>query len=201
MKEHCDAMKLGKLIDLGRRKFDPHKPGEIPWDRAKAKFISTEDGMALYTLCKVYNIRRAIECGTASGYSAMWMAAAGVPVHTYDIHRQGKVWDHFDLDEPEGDIFCHVEDFGKANLPVKGGPNLFFIDGEHRTKDVSRDIDNVKQHLKPGDVVVFHDYSYKEGGVARAIIRTRFRDERKWKEMYFPTQRGMVAFYLEEEDE
>lgn len=146
------------MIDLLRELPSKADPSLFKVER----WCTPDEGLILYALCQVHEIRTVLECGTANGYSALWMAAAGAHVNTWDIVERPRVWsvEQYVCPPTAGaiPIRCHIGPFheGVGNVHAPG-PRLFFIDGEHNRSATRRDWKAIKPLLTPGDVMVFHD--------------------------------------------
>lgn len=148
------------------------------------RWVTQDEGAILYSLVTIFRPENCFECGTANGYSALWLSSAlgeEGKVHTFDTVDRPKVWD-----EPTFKIPDHIKDKivfhnTKFSDGVEGalsnckGSNIFFIDGDHTQTGVQEDIDSVTPFIKKGDIVAFHDAR------ERAIIKTylKFIEELK----------------------
>ena len=69
-----------------------------------------------------------------------------------------------------------VERVGKES----GGLDLLFIDGDHSYEGVKADWDAYKSLLKPGAVVVFHDYGWADG--VQKVVKENVMQLVKWSD-------------------
>jgi predicted O-methyltransferase YrrM len=121
-----------------------------------------------------------LEVGTYKGFGAVLMAQAGATVWAVDWHRG-------DPDLGPRDTLCtwwtnvrrhHVEDrviglVGRSEtvLPMLRPESfdLAFIDGYHEYEAVRADIGLTVPLVKPGGLLVFHDYCLTWRGVVNAV--------------------------------
>lgn len=129
-----------------------------------------------------------LEVGTYKGFGAVLMAQAGAVVWAVDWHRGDSGGDPA---LGQRDTLCawwtsirrhHVEDqvvglVGRSSqVLTKLRPALFdmaFVDADHAYLSVAEDISLVRPLLKPGGVLVFHDYSTTWPGVRQAVDELR----------------------------
>ena len=140
---------------------------QLPLDKFKiAYFITGNEADVLYSNAKGFPL--AFECGTAHGFSASVLAAAGARVYTFDIVNRTKVWDHADYGDLHKQITCHVQPFVEGIKPLlerfanRTENAIFFIDGDHGRASVIGEWNTIKSFLKPGDRVLFHDLNLKD---------------------------------------
>ncbi len=147
----------------------------------RSRWMTVEEGYALFLLLQLYDIRTYIECGTANGYSALWAAAAlegveGAEIHTWDIVDRPKVWHSVEALKPLGAaVQFHLRPFDDwPRMVTPKGPTLFFVDGGHKWREVLADWKTIEGRAKPGDVIVFHDAGTCEGvlGLVRELLGT-----------------------------
>lgn len=155
------------------------------------RWCTPDEGLLLYGLCQVHQIRTYLECGTANGYSALWAAAARVRyIHTWDLHDRAKIWQHYkEFRVISSRIGPFHEGVGNVHAP---GPRLFFIDGDHERKSVRQDWRAVRSLLQPGDVVVFHDATCVENILE---LCKNLRTLHGMRGGIVRTQRGMGVFF------
>lgn len=127
-----------------------------------AYWISDREADVLFSNAKGFPL--AFESGTAHGFSACVLAAAGAHnVHTFDIVNRIKVWDHADLSPLPERIYCHTSPFAwgiDVLLESFANPResaIFFIDGDHKRASVINEWNTIKPFLQPGDRILFHD--------------------------------------------
>lgn len=159
-------------------------PGQVDRSLFKVeRWITPEEGRALQTLIQAHDVCHFLECGTANGYSALWAAAAGAAVCTWDIVDRPKIWDHVpELAELANQrIAALTEPFGdRLETEIAASPALWFIDGDHSPEGVRKDWRIVRQFALEGDVVVFHDALCIEG-----ILQL-------WEELIHSFRGGMI---------
>ncbi len=122
---------------------------------ARKRWVTLEEAHLLADIVEEEAPDHIFESGTANGYSAAWLGLSGVPVTTYDPCPRVKVWGttapaHITYVQ---DKFSSMVEAAKA----VEGKKLFFIDGNHRSSGVSEDVTAIREVIKPGDVIVFHD--------------------------------------------
>lgn len=137
-----------------------------------------------------------LECGTANGWSTMWMASV-LPPHgeltTFDIVMRPWV---FLGTEFERNINFVLGSFSENVSTVcdryKDQNKFFFIDGLHTYRGVREDFEAVKKNTMSGDIIMFHD-TIGEVGVARLMpeIREEFPF---WENIKYSTRNGMEKF-------
>jgi hypothetical protein len=148
------------------------------------------DLLSLILICRAVEPRTIFEIGTFVGYTALHMALNTPPdarVHTLDLPPQdrgtelqitatdAKLIDQT-LDPPlfEGtEVADKVERlFGDSATfdysPWHGRVDLFFVDGAHSYEYVRSDTQNALKCVRPGGVIVWHDYGrLEQSGVTR----------------------------------
>ena len=146
----------------------------------RGRWAQVEEGRVLYDLVKDNNVKLALEIGTANGWTACWMAAAGAKVYTFDYANRAKIYTDpkFPLPELKDRIVFHhtpsPDCFGIIKkLTFTAEPMVFFVDGDHGFEGVSRDFDDVMAIARPGDKLVLHDTAPHAGypGVRRCFRR------------------------------
>jgi predicted O-methyltransferase YrrM len=134
--------------------------------------IGVLDAMALRDMVHGVRPTRVIELGTASGTSALLLAAAmreighsHACVHTYDLHP----WCYFDRSRAVGAaiddadsaldrmIVRHVDETAVDAGRCLSGIGLAFIDADHRHPMPTADLLALLPALAPGAWVVLHD--------------------------------------------
>ncbi|OLE23428.1 MAG: hypothetical protein AUG49_15955 [Catenulispora sp. 13_1_20CM_3_70_7] len=124
--------------------------------------------------------RMVLEVGTFKGFGTVLMAQAGATVWAVDWHRGDAVLG-------ATDTLCawwtnvrrhHVEDqvvglVGRSEtvLPMlrPASFDLAFVDAEHSYEAAAADIQLTLPLVKPGGLLLFHDYSAVWPGVVRAV--------------------------------
>lgn len=117
-----------------------------------------------------------VEIGTAEGGTALLMHRAvahrGVRIYTVDIAPSPKAREHL----RDTDVTMIVQpsaDCARGWAATVGQPiDMLFIDGSHQLQDVVDDFNLWVPHLRPGGMVVFHDYDPVErGGIVHLAVR------------------------------
>ncbi|HUK25054.1 MAG TPA: class I SAM-dependent methyltransferase [Terriglobales bacterium] len=148
--------------------------------------LETEELAALLSMAKFLETKKIFEIGTCDGGTALNLAANTSPetqVFTLDL---GPNWNgEFSIKTPAGfqyptdasligqrfhgtpyekkitQVFGDSAKFDWSTLP---GPfDMVFIDGCHFYEYVVRDTENAMKNLRPGGLVVWHDYGYVKG--------------------------------------
>src|SRR5215217_5611829 len=131
---------------------------------ARSNTVHPDTGRALYTICYASQAQNVFETGTYWGFSTAYLAAAlqdkgAGKVYTFDAYNQaGK---HI----PKS-LASHVEVFrGKPSIEIMPNvlarvtPDLFFQDSMHDYEGVAQELEVITPYLKPGAVVLFHDFA------------------------------------------
>jgi len=100
-----------------------------------------------------------LEIGTGLGISTRYMEMKAKSITTVDTD----IWVHKNINLPTRVI--RLSDVGLIAPSVKF--DLIFIDGDHRTPSVKRDIEFSMSHLKQGGMMVLHDAH--DGKVSQAV--------------------------------
>jgi len=141
---------------------------------ARSNTVHPDTGHALYAICRASGANHVFETGTYWGYSTAYLAAAledaraTGKVHSFDIYpRAGK---HI----PKS-LRSRIELYlGKPSVETmpavleKVVPDLFFQDSRHDYEGVTEELKVVAPYLKPGSVILFHDFV--EPNVKQAAI-------------------------------
>jgi predicted O-methyltransferase YrrM len=144
--------------------------------RVRARAVTDDESLMIYTLIQAHRIDRVVECGTANGYSTCWLALAlldmqrGEPeVHTWDVEDRPKTWDVEEVNHGREEfqknykdiITFHHSSFSDTLLdtftPDENKRTAYFIDGDHSKGMFARDWKTVEPLLNKGDLVIFHD--------------------------------------------
>ena len=141
---------------------------------ARSNTVHPDTGHALYAICRASRANHVFETGTYWGYSTAYLAAAlkdadaTGKVHTFDIYPHAGKYIPKTLQS-------HIELYrGKPSVETMPEvlkqvvPDLFFQDSRHDYEGVSEELKVVTPYLKPGSVVLFHDFV--EPNVRRAAI-------------------------------
>jgi len=172
----------------------------------KARWVTEDEGAIIYSLVTIFRPANCFECGTANGYSALWLASdlgEEGKVHTFDPIDRPKVWDEPDFNIPESirdKIIYHNTKFseGLASVLVNcKGSSIFFIDGDHSQTGVKEDIEAVKPFIKKEDIIVFHD------ATERSVIKRYLKLIEELKStnslediFHFKTRRGIKVLKI-----
>jgi len=167
----------------------------------QARWVTDDEGAILYSLATIFRPDNCFECGTANGYSALWLASAmgeEGKVHTFDHIDRPKVWDHTSFKVPEtikDKIIYHNSKFSEGVetvLPSSKGPNLFFIDGDHSQTSLVEDTKVIEPFLKKRDIIIFHDI--REISVLKICLKfiIKLESSNSLEEVFkFNTRRGI----------
>jgi len=120
-----------------------------------------ERGLLLYYLCKKYNVKNALDVGTAGFFTAKSMAKAGAKVTTIDIKGEMPDIPYENITFIKGDSKEVLPEFIKQGNKY----DIIFIDGDHSYAGVKQDLINAKQL---SNLIVCHDYG-NLADVTRAI--------------------------------
>ncbi len=165
------------------------------FDRKSGTSISVEEACHLGAIARHTKARKVLEIGTYDGNSALVLAAnlsAGGEVVTVDLPPEFAVQDQASLAYSDGEFNLTPRDelgrqykghtlsarirqvygdSGKMDWAALGGPfDLVFIDGCHTEDYVRSDTENAMRYLRPGGVIVWHDYGMITD-VSRAVDR------------------------------
>ena len=150
--------------------------------------------IVLATICKVLQPQRVFEFGTFTGASTLAIAsnsAENVQVHTLDIppenrktHRTGvgsdipfefEIGEAFKGTEWEKQIEVITCDAKQLDVtPFQNQMDLVFVDADHTYSFVKNDTEKALEMIKPGGVILWHDYRWDElspecAGVTRLV--------------------------------
>ncbi len=141
--------------------------------------VAPEESQALFEAAMHRPAGHVVEIGRFNGGTAMVLAAAGrysgrPGVTSIDVTRFPAA-DYFrrvngfdtDIEFVEGDSLRVAEQW--RTWHPDGGIALLFIDADHSQDGVFRDLAAWTPHVIPGGVVVLHDVSTPDTGVARAV--------------------------------
>jgi predicted O-methyltransferase YrrM len=119
-----------------------------------------------------------LEVGSYLGASTLFLAAAakeighGAKVHSVDTwENQGMsegfrdTWSEFN-ENTKSYTSCIVSHRGKSIQIAQtftGQIDLLFLDGDHSYEGCRLDVENWLPHLKPGGLIIMHDYGWAEG--------------------------------------
>lgn len=150
--------------------------------------------MVLSAICAALQPRNVFEFGTFTGASTLAIAAnspSDVKIHTLDIppedrksHRTGVGSDipfEFEIGQAfrgtkwESNIQILTADARKLDVSdFKQSMDLVFVDADHTYSFVKNDTEKALQMLKPGGVILWHDYRWDDespecAGVTRCV--------------------------------
>jgi predicted O-methyltransferase YrrM len=153
------------------------------FDRQSGTSITVEEACHLAAIAKFAKARNVLEIGTYDGNTALVLAAnieAGGSVVTVDLPPDFRPEDRGSLVHTEGELNLTPRDqlarqhkthelgarvrqvYGdsaKLDWATLGGPfDLIFIDGSHLEAYVRSDSENAMRHLRPGGIILWHDY-------------------------------------------
>jgi predicted O-methyltransferase YrrM len=153
------------------------------FDRQSGTSITVEEACHLGAVAKFINARKVLEIGTYDGNSSLVLAAnvdVDGSVITVDLPPDFTMEDRSSLVHAVGELNLTPRDqlarqhkihelgarvrqvYGdsaKLDWATLGGPfDLIFIDGSHEEKYVRSDSENALKHLRPGGIILWHDY-------------------------------------------
>lgn len=148
-------------------------------------WLQPGDALKLYELA--YFARGPIlEIGTYRGKSTSIIAAAlrdagsGMPFFSLDIDPDALAFTRRVLRERNLGRYVHLVRGTTATL-LRVRPDLMpvftFVDGDHTTKGVLRDLAALHHHVPDGGVLLFHDYVDTRYGVANGVAGSWVADE------------------------
>lgn len=163
-----------------------HRAGSLP----------LEELVTLVIIVRCLQPKRIVEIGTAEGRTALNLAInapADAEVITLDLppeltggHRShsGPNYQQMGIEEP-GVLFRNHPTASKIKLVLadstkfdwtqyKRSVDFVFIDGAHDYESVRKDTENALRIVRPGGVIVWHDYGVWEG-VTRCLDELRER--------------------------
>jgi len=141
---------------------------------ARSNTVHPDTGNALYTICRASNANHVFETGTYWGYSTAYLAAAledanaTGKVHTFDIYPHAGKYIPKTLRSRVALYRGKPSTEMMPEVLKQIAPDLFFQDSRHDYEGVSEELKVVTPYLKPGSVVLFHDFV--EPNVRRAAI-------------------------------
>lgn len=129
----------------------PDDPGEYDLKGGHARLSVTREEVAI--LQGLFAGRRVLEVGTGLGVSTRAIAEAAELVVTHDVDPW--VIENVAPDLPENVKFVDCR-------PFPPGCDAAFIDGNHRTDSVARDLLDVSAAIGPGRVIAMHDLHFAD---------------------------------------
>jgi caffeoyl-CoA O-methyltransferase len=192
--------------DYIRKLFAPETPGMAAARGDGDISIYPEEGKLLQVLIRLGDIRRVVEIGTLSGYSALWMAGAGAEVVTIekDPARAGAARKNLagaaGVRLVEGDALSVL-----PSLEKEGPFDMAFIDADklHYLQYLDWAEKNVRRGgLIVGDNTFLFDAAWKDGDIprvretARAAVREfnrRLADPEKYAGILLDTPEGITV--------
>lgn len=144
--------------------------------------------------------RRIFEFGTYRGQTTCGLAAVCKDAHIYTLNlprendpRYAPYIGMYIARSPDRDrimqIFCDSRTFDTT--PYRESMDYIFIDGDHSYQGVKNDTEKALQLLKPGGVIVWHDYAAKSPGVLEYLAE--FSQERP----LFRLRKTCLAVYVD----
>lgn len=169
-----------------------------------ARCCSNNEAVVLYTAALLMRPHAIFECGTAIGWSSMWLAAGAnsdehhrhvpshewnIPVYSFDLAERTQYFSHPNVQKIIGDYREKIETFAS---PFRGKKKLFFIDGDHSYTGVEADFNATLPFLEPDDKIIFHDIISEKGSHA-------FDDKLQnlapyWRREEYKTYNGIVVY-------
>jgi len=154
--------------------------------------------LALYKLASDYNTTASsiLEIGTLAGYSASIMAQAAPKAIITTLNPAS-----WEADEARHNLYQYknvtvLEHYSWDYLEVYGGAqfDMIFVDGDHNR--IARDLPWFK-HLRPGGMMLFHDYSEHKSGIVFARLNEIANKYDHPFDVYLMDAdgNGMVGFY------
>ena len=142
---------------------------------------------AIAMICKAYNIKSAVEFGTAQCRSSAALAFGGVQIiNSVDIVKD-EVVDHFKNLTYEADINWNfnLTDSRNFDVPIS---DLLLIDSMHNAEHLEKELDNATQNITK--LILLHDTkSYGEigdnGEGLNEAIENFLKKNSEWKKLYF----------------
>jgi predicted O-methyltransferase YrrM len=153
------------------------------YNRALGMTLNIEEVASLLAIVKFSGAKKIFEIGTFDGGTALNIAAntpADTQIVTLDLPAD---WDgQFAADTPKElrnltdrktvgqrflntphekkitQVFGDSSTFDWATLPVPF--DIVFIDGCHSYPYVAKDTENARKHVRPGGLILWHDYGY-----------------------------------------
>ena len=121
-------------------------PGEPNWNTPRLS-VNDIEARIVSEFCRGLDV---LEIGTGLGVSTREMAKRARKVHTVDIDLWVK--NNIVPGLPENVVFWESIE----NIPK--GLGAAFVDGYHEYMQCLKDIEDVKRLVKPGGILLFHDY-------------------------------------------
>jgi predicted O-methyltransferase YrrM len=160
-------------------------------DRVENVSVSVQELVVLSSIVRHSGARRILELGTSNGNTTLNIAANAdgdarvttvdlppdfdgnlaldIPTEHQNMTRRDMVGSQYRGTELEGRISSVYADSATLDFSTLPGPfDLIFIDACHAYEYVVRDTQNALKHVRPGGLIVWHDYGTIED-VSRAV--------------------------------
>jgi hypothetical protein len=143
--------------------------------KSMAYCCSNDEAIVLYATALQHRPAAIFECGTAVGWSSMWLAAGAnsdehhrhvertgwdTPVYSFDLTTRPQHFMHHNVQKIIGDYSEKINSYAHQWL---GFSKLFFIDGDHSLAGIRKDWDATESVVEPGDKIIFHDVILERG--------------------------------------
>jgi len=150
-----------------------------PFDRQRGTSVELEELIVILAIQRFTNATRVAEVGTFDGNTTIHLALNAGPdgrvvtidlppegADTTDYARTGRpapfARRQYDRHPAASRIRQVLGDSAVLDWSTLGGPfDLVFIDGDHRAEYVRADTKNALGSLRPGGLILWHDYEYR----------------------------------------
>ena len=144
--------------------------------------LTVQERVVLYKLCSRAGVQTCLEIGSYVGASAYFMSA-GLSQKSSDFGKLFCIdtWKNDSMSEGNWDTYAtfvkNTSLYSGFIVPIRGFStevvecvarqtqdlDLLFIDGDHTYEGVKADWQAYRRFLKPGSIVVFHDWGWADG--------------------------------------